>query len=218
MIKQILNNKLTRIELDNFLSKHKSEEYTLDLGCGNSPYRKYFPNRVGFDFEKKDGVDVVGDIHKLPFEDEKFDIILCTEVLEHLHSPEIAINEMKRVLKKNGTLILTTRFIFPIHDSPHDYYRYTKYGLLHLFRDWEIIELIEEAGTVKTMAILIQRIAFQTKLFGGKVITAVFLLFAKLFSKLSFIIKEEFGNTYSEPKVKEKSILVSGYYMICRKK
>ena len=197
---------------------HRSDDFTLDLGCGESPYIKYFPNRIGFDFQAREGVDVVGDMHQLPFENEKFDIILCSEVLEHSRSPHIAIEEMKRVLKPGGTLILTTRFIFPIHDSPYDFYRYTKYGLRHLFRDWEIVELEEEAGTIKTLGILLQRIAFQTKLLGGKFTSAIFLLFAKIIPKFSFLAKEEFGKRHSGDIVREKSILVSGYYLVCKKK
>jgi len=120
MLKDFLTSKITRNNLGKFVSNNSSNGLTLDLGCGNVYYKKYFPNRIGFDIKSGPGIDVVGDAHHLPFENEKFDVILCTEVLEHLHSPEIAISEMERVLKKGGKLILTTRFIYPLHDIPHD--------------------------------------------------------------------------------------------------
>ncbi len=117
MINKFLNkigitSKLTRKQLDKFIERHRSDGYTLDIGCAYSPYAAFFPNRVGLDIKPWPGVDVIGDAHQLPFEDEKFDNILCLEVLEHLHSPQTAVAEMRRVLKPGGHLILSTRFIF----------------------------------------------------------------------------------------------------------
>jgi len=218
MLKNFLRKKITRTQLDKFVQDHRSDKYTLDLGAGNSPYSHYFTNRLGFDVAKGKGVDVVGDAHNLPFEDEKFEVIVCNEGLEHLRTPEKAISEMKRVLKKKGTLILTTRFIFPLHDAPHDYYRYTKYGLKHLFKDWKIIELREEVGTIKTIAVLLQGIAFQTEPMGGKFTKGIFFLLSKIILLFSGILKEEYGNRRSKNTIKEDSILTSGYYLVCRKR
>jgi len=100
MIKDFLTKKITRTNLEKFIKKESSDKLTLDLGCANSPYSRYFKNRVGVDIEPGQGVNVTADAHQLPFEDEKFDVILCTEVLEHLHTPHVAISEMNRVLKK----------------------------------------------------------------------------------------------------------------------
>ena len=77
---------------------------------------------------------------------------------------DIAIAEMKRVLKPGGKLLLTTRFVFPLHDVPNDYFRFTKYGLQHLLKDgWEIIELEDETSTKDTIAALLQRIGFRRR-------------------------------------------------------
>lgn len=212
-----LTKKITRAKLEEFLKKYKdSLGLTLDLGCGGAPYQKYFPNRIGFDVQPGSGVDVVGDAHNLPFEDEKFDNILCTEVLEHLHSPHIAISEMRRVLKKGGKLILTTRFIFPLHDTPNDYYRFTKYGLKHLFRDWEILELKEETTTLGGIAVLLQRIGYQCEILHFKPFKLLFFILAKLTQPFSFIISKEFGDI--SKKREEQNIITSGYYLVCRKK
>ncbi|MFH1997248.1 MAG: class I SAM-dependent methyltransferase [Patescibacteria group bacterium] len=215
MIKNFLTTKITRQELKKFIQKHSSDKLTLDLGCSNSPYSKYFLNRVGFDIQDGKGVDIIGDAHKLPFEDEKFDVILCTEVLEHLHSPHIAISEMKRVLKLNGKLILTTRFIFPIHDSPNDFYRYTKYGLKYLFKDWRIESIQEESNTVETLFILLQRIGYQTELRVNKITKLLLFIFVKFMPIFSFFVKKEYGDIQRE-KI-EKNIMTSGYYLICQK-
>ena len=221
MLNQILEkigitSKITRKELEKFIETHQDSGLTLDIGCGHAFYRKYFPNRLGFDIQPGPAVDVVGDAHKLSFEDEKFDNILCTEVLEHLHSPQIAISEMKRVLKKGGKLILTTRFIFPLHDTPHDYYRFTKYGLKYLFKDWEILELKEETNTLRSLAVLLQRVGYQCEILHFRPFKLFFLVLAKLILPFSFIITREFGDI--SKKQKEKNIISSGYYLVCRKK
>ena len=106
MFKDFLTKKISRGLIDEFVSRHSSDKLTLDIGCCNSPYSKYFPNRTGLDTRDGDGVDVIGDAHKLPFENESFEIVLCTEVMEHLHSPHIAIAEMNRVLKQGGGIDL----------------------------------------------------------------------------------------------------------------
>jgi len=211
-----LTSKITRKELQKFIEAHQDPGFTLDLGCGLAFYKKYFPNRLGFDVKAGPGVDVVGDAHQLPFEDEKFDNVLCTEVLEHLHSPHIAIAEMKRVLKKGGRLILSTRFVYPLHDIPQDYYRFTKYGLRYLFRDWEILELKEEANTMKTLAVLLQRMGYQSEVLGFRPFKLIFLLGAKILLPLSFLITKEYGDI--SKKTEEKNIMASGYYLVCRKK
>ena len=137
MLLNNLKQKITRKKLLDFIRKNKSSLHTLDLGCGNAPYKHLFSDRIGFDNKSGEGVDVVGDAHKLPFKNEEFDTVLCSEVLEHLHSPEIALAEMKRVLKSGGILILTTRFIYPIHDAPNDYWRFTPDAFKSLLKIFE---------------------------------------------------------------------------------
>jgi SAM-dependent methyltransferase len=112
-------------------------------------------------------VHVVGDARRLPVRDAAFDVVLCTEMLEHVPEPQQAIDEMWRVLKPGGTLVLTTRFLFPIHDAPHDYFRFTKYGLRHLLKRFEVLELQEEADSVGTIAILVQRLGMQARTLGS---------------------------------------------------
>ena len=202
--------------MEKFIKMHQSSKLTLDLGCGHASYKKYFPNRIGFDIQSGPGVDVVGDAHNLPFENEKFDNILCTEVLEHLHSPYIAISEMKRVLKKGGKLVLTTRFIFPLHDIPHDYYRFTKYGLKHLFKNWEILELKEETNTIEGIAVLLQRIGYQCEILHFRIFKLFFFFLSKLTLLFSFMVTKEFGDI--SKKHLERNIISSGYYLTCRKK
>lgn len=211
-----LDSKITRRHLDDFIKNHRSDGLTLDIGCGNSPYADYFPNRIGLDIEKRGGVDIAGSVYQLPFSDEKFDNILCTEVLEHLHSSKEAIEEMARVLKRGGILILSTRFLFPLHDIPDDYYRFTKYGLRYLFRDWQIVELREETDTLETIAVLLQRICYQCSGIFLKPLKLLIFGMAKIIPLFSFLIRKEYGNIGKTKS--EINIMSSGYYLVVKKK
>lgn len=211
--------KITRKHLRPFLERYATTEIVLEIGGGrvtsNHSYEDLYPNRHTFDIDPERKPDTVGDAHKLPFGDASFNYILCTEVLEHLHTPQQAIGEMYRVLKPGGSLILTTRFVFPIHDAPHDYYRYTKYGLEHLFKEWSIEELIPETETFSGVGALIQRIGFQTSLKGGKFTKLLIYGLAFILDNLNWLIKEEFGDIGK--KRKEETIITTGYYAVFKK-
>ena len=110
----------------------------LDAGCGNKPYVRIFEDRVQqyIGLEKGRGryerADVWGDVLDLPFRDGTCDTVLCNQVLEHVPNPQEAIDEMARVLRPGGYLILTAPHIWGLHEIPHDYFRFTPYGLRHL--------------------------------------------------------------------------------------
>ncbi len=211
--------KLTRKHLRPFLEKYATKDVVLEIGgnrvAGSHQYDDLFPNRHALDIDSNRKPDTVGDAHALPFSDNSFDKILCTEVLEHLHTPDLAISEMKRVLRPSGLLILTTRFVYPIHDAPNDYYRFTEYGLKYLFRDWEIVELIPETETMSAIGALIQRIGFQTDVVGGKFTKAILYGLAFVFDRLNFLIKNEYGDI--SKKSVNRNIITTGYYICVRK-
>lgn len=210
-----LLRKLTRESLDPLVARWATEERTLDLGCGSSRYAKHFPNRVAVDNQMRPGVHVVADAHFLPFKSEMFEVVLCTEMLEHVFSPHNVILEIRRVLKTLGNLLLSTRFVYPIHDAPYDFYRFTKYGLRYLLRDYEVRELRPELDTVATYAALAQRIAFQTDLRGGKMMRGVVLALAHAVRASRGVIKREYGDINRDRE--EEQIMASGYFVVARK-
>jgi SAM-dependent methyltransferase len=164
-----------RISLDRFLSQYASERLTLDIGCGVSRYRNLFPNRWAIDVRLQYGVDVCADAHALPFQDESFEIVLCTEVLEHVHNPQVMIDEAYRVLKRGGRCILSTRFCYPIHDAPNDLYRFTRYGLGHLFEKWKIELLQEDTGELIAISTLLHFYVFKLNGVLGFLLKAIWL-------------------------------------------
>lgn len=110
---------------------------------------KYFflGTYIGIDMVPGVEVDIVARADNLPFDDERFDVVICTEMLEHDPYFWKSIQEMWRVLRWDGLLLLTTRGIgFPLHEYPSDYWRFTNAAILHLLTDskFSIVELTDD--------------------------------------------------------------------------
>ena len=99
-------------------------------------------NWIGCDMQSGYGVDVVADIHNPPDEWQgRFSGILCSEVLEHVARPHIALPKIKELLKPDGFIIITTLFAFPEHGFPDDYFRYSRSGLKLLLEDAGFVDV-----------------------------------------------------------------------------
>lgn len=132
----------------------------LDLGCGTKPYKQWFrhPRQyVGADIAPLPTVDVVlTPGAPLPFDDNTFDTVLCTQVLEHVRDHHQMFGEILRILRPGGTLVISVPLLFNVHGVPHDYQRLTEYGMLSLLeQDYEILELRQEGAIGSTLAILL---------------------------------------------------------------
>jgi len=107
----------------------------LDLGCGTKPfkdiYQKLFSKTVAGDYDRRinDETIIILDAHNLPFENNAFDCVILTEVLEHLSEPEKCVSEIARVTKDGGNLILTVPFLHQLHEIPYDHFRFTEFQL-----------------------------------------------------------------------------------------
>lgn len=98
-------------------------------------------------------VDVVADAHCLPYADDSVDVIHSEAVLEHLHTPAIAVKEMFRVMKKNGKAYVCTPFLQPYHGYPHHYQGFTLTGHVHLFESvgFRVLESGPCVGPIYTL-------------------------------------------------------------------
>ncbi len=111
----------------------------LDLGCGNKPYAgifiKHVDKYIGADVQQnsQNTVDAIIDIAgRLPFEEASFGTVLSTQVLEHVEHPGVHLQEIARVLRPGGILVLTVPASYMLHEEPFDYHRFTLYGIKHL--------------------------------------------------------------------------------------
>jgi SAM-dependent methyltransferase len=111
----------------------------LDYGCADVPYRRFFP--AGADYVTADlpgnpqaAVEIRVD-GSVPCEDESFDAVLSTQVLEHVADPALYLSECHRVLRPDGRLLLSTHGMMLYHPDPVDYWRWTCAGLRRIVED-----------------------------------------------------------------------------------
>jgi SAM-dependent methyltransferase len=130
----------------------------MDLGCGNQPFKVWYgplvEEIVPVDAAPIPGVIVVDLSEPLPFEDDSFDTVLCTQVLEHVGNAELAMGEIARVLKPGGHALITVPFLYPTHEAPYDYQRFTHYGISGLAKrhGLEVLDLGAQGGPVLMVA------------------------------------------------------------------
>ena len=79
--------------------------------------------------------DIVASLDALPVNPASFDAVLCTEVLEHLRHPDAVLAELARVLVPGGRLCLTVPFVWPLHEEPFDFFRYTPFALSEMLQE-----------------------------------------------------------------------------------
>lgn len=132
----------TRIEkaVKSFGNSLKPQARVLDAGCGESTYRSYFEDHsyVGIDTTVGNSnwdysqLDTQADATALPFRNACFDAVINIVVLEHTPDPQRVLCEIVRVLKPGGRLLLIAPQQWEVHQAPHDYFRFTQFGLQHL--------------------------------------------------------------------------------------
>ncbi len=115
----------------------------LELGAGPLSYKHLFVgcDVVSTDIEECSGIDEVADVRDLRYKDGSFDCVVCVSVLEHVFEIEKAISEIYRVLRKGGVAIINTPFLYPLHDEPGDYYRFTEFAYRRLLKDFSRVEI-----------------------------------------------------------------------------
>jgi SAM-dependent methyltransferase len=119
----------------------------LDLGCGEMPYKEYIMDGnkkiveyIGVDIRnsahhQEVKPDVYWDAKKIPLHGNSVDSIIATEFFEHIPNISEILLECFRVLRKNGVILFTVPFVWPLHETPYDQYRYTPYSLKRLFKE-----------------------------------------------------------------------------------
>jgi SAM-dependent methyltransferase len=110
----------------------------LDIGCADRRFATRLPagcEYIGLDYPDtavgmyRTRPDVFADARRLPFPGASLQGVILKDVLEHVPGPDAVLSEIARVLTAEGTLVLWMPFIYPIHDAPYDFQRYTEHGL-----------------------------------------------------------------------------------------
>lgn len=123
----------------------------LDIGGRLQPYRPLLGERVkeyvAIDPQLTPLVNVCGVAQDLPFRGMQFDLVICTQVLEYLPDPSLAVEEIRRVLRNGGVAFISVPSVF-IRDSDNEYWRFLPAGLRYLLRNFQTVELIPEGNSV----------------------------------------------------------------------
>ncbi|HEY3184551.1 MAG TPA: class I SAM-dependent methyltransferase [Gaiellaceae bacterium] len=134
----------------------------LDVGCGVKPYFPLFADAaseyVGVDVQENPLADVHGAVEALPLPDASFDIVLCTQVLEHADDPAQAVRELYRVTAPGGRVLASTHGVMVYHPNPVDLWRWTHAGLERLFEangQWASVDVRAGAGTTACLGMLV---------------------------------------------------------------
>jgi SAM-dependent methyltransferase len=185
----------------------------LDIGCGLKPYEnvfaKYVKRHLGMEFSPNSGfrgnvADLYGDASAIPLASMTVDTVLCTEVLEHVSSPDKVIAEIARVLKPGGVAICTAPFFYPVHDS-FDFFRYSPDGVATMMRshDLKVEEVISLSGSGLTIAIMFNLLWFDIGFMWtkwlypiGMIIRPVLLLLTCIVNVCGWILEKLISSTH----------------------
>lgn len=129
----------------NQFSKTVNGGRILEIGAGPKSYRSLFPNCsvISTDILEHPNIDEIADVTNLQFDNASFDYVLCFNVLEHVFDINKAVQEINRVLKKGGTCVIITAFLYPIHDPPNDFYRITRFAYEKMLSNFSKVQIDE---------------------------------------------------------------------------
>lgn len=225
-----------------FAKNFDSNGRILDIGCGHKPYAKFFSCKyVGLDPFEEVNPDIIANAWEIPVLDNYFDGVILNQSLEHIEKTKETISEIRRVLKPGGVGIITAPQTMKVHSLPipvekiksamhsnlnkseiqywhNDYYRFTKFGLILLFKDFEIISIRETNGYFGT---ILQLVNYFFSSFGVKFIfSPIFLI-----NNILGYIMDGFFNLATSPNVTQLkkfqnliySTLTLNYILIIKK-
>jgi len=150
----VLSNRRARME--RFFAARQTVGKVLDVGAQYCPYYPLFKDKcvsyTSLDIVETAIVDVVCNAEEMTIEDCQFDLVLCTQVLEHCNRPQRVVDECHRVLKPGGTLLMTAPSIYPVHGYPADNWRFMPDGFRYLLRAFARVEVLGELDFAESLA------------------------------------------------------------------
>lgn len=203
-------------DLENEIIKYKQlmTGRVLDFGCGQKPYEQLFnaSQYIGLEYDCEisrmgNKADAFYDGKTFPFEDNSFDNAISTQVLEHVPNPYECMNEVARVLKPGGYLMLSVPFLQEQHGAPYDFQRFTEFGIRTMFENtgFEIIEYKKLTCGVKA---LISTITFYIRCTKDR---------GNFKSRMRYRILNYIGLLWSKRQKKDGGLYINNF-IIARKK
>jgi hypothetical protein len=157
----------------------------IDLGSG---VERIHPDVITFDLFDYPEVDIVCNLDALPFGIGKVDAFVTSSVLEHVEDVPALIEMMHSCTKTDGIGIHSFPFLFPFHEAPYDFVRYTHMGAMSLFKKWKIQRLFNSAGPVTLINTMLAEFISTLFSFGnGKIKEILHLMVSMLIFPFKFI-------------------------------
>ena len=228
MIKQLkrllqkLSKKISRKNLDKFIDYYISRISNeldginslkvLNVGAGGT-IETYLKTK--FNFVRSIDVDVnrepdqvidVCDIDQLKDLTFTPQLICMFEVLEHTKNPINAIQNLHEIIDENSYVMLSTPFIFHIHDEPHDFFRFTKYGLETLFENFKEVVVKPRNGWFETILVLFVRLRMERNILS-KMIGNLFILIYFLLTPITYLLQS----------IIKSEKITTGYFVYAKK-
>jgi SAM-dependent methyltransferase len=159
---------------------------TLDVGCGTKPYAHLYGSSeyVGLEIDTPQNraaksADYFYDGTRFPFDDAEFDSIVANQVFEHVFDPDRFLDEARRILRPGGMALLTLPFVWDEHEQPHDFARYSSYGIRALLErhGFEIVEQRKSVDDVRVIFQLLNAYIFKKTAAGRGRVNPLAMLF-----------------------------------------
>lgn len=215
-------------EISAFAKAIPAGSLVLDAGAGQQPYRHHFAHcrYEAADFEKVAKryahSTYVCDLSQIPVEDARFDAVIFSQVMEHLPEPLAVLTELRRVLKPGGALFYSGPLWFEEHEKPYDFYRYTRFGLDHLFgkAGFEVMELRWLEGYLATVTRQLKAMAKSLPIsfsaYGGGLASLPIATLALLFKPAARILASGFAHADARKRYTEKGYPIN-YLAVLRR-
>jgi SAM-dependent methyltransferase len=197
---------------------HYAKGRLVDLGCGKTPlyhaYQPFISSCTCVDwantFHETSHLDVACDLNgDLPLESDAFDTIILSDVLEHIAQPEKLWSEMSRILCPGGRAIINVPFMYWLHETPFDYYRYTEFALRRFaeMNGFKVVKLVPVGGAPAVLADITAKTVVNWPGVGRLIVSAIHGWY-------NFFTKTAIGKRFSN---KTASTFPLFYFMIVEK-
>lgn len=201
-----LKHKLSKKNLIRLCEEYATDKPVLVIHSEDVPYKPYFPNGYAVTKRKSIPADMHVDLYYRDIskiESESYDMILCTGLLEHLPDPQHFINDLHRILRPGGKLVISASAVFSFHECPNDFFHFTPFSFKLLFKDWSGFDMLRGSSQpFDTLSILLQRVLIQCDIFPPlRPILEVCCLILPHFDKLITAQYDNYGHRFEDRRI-----------------
>ena len=146
---------------------------------------------------------------------EEFDLVVATGLIEHVPDPRKLVDDLMVLCATGGHVLIQASSAFAVHEAPHNFFHFTQYGIRELCKDYKVVNVSGSCGPYETIAILLQRIAFQTK--SNPFIKAITMICANGFLLMDRFVSEQYGSMKRNSDTEIDSMLPSNVQIVLKK-